>query len=67
MVKMAAAGGEPMKTCLSLSELEKVLDNSGLLKYEHVSPDKINERYFKNRNDYLTAFETIHYIHAVKK
>ncbi|MEB2298614.1 class I SAM-dependent methyltransferase [Lysinibacillus xylanilyticus] len=67
MVKMAAASGEPMKSCFTYEEMEKMLENSGLLIYEHLAPDTINERYFDNRKDYLTAFETIHYIHAVKK
>ncbi|MFJ6211133.1 class I SAM-dependent methyltransferase [Lysinibacillus sp. NPDC092081] len=67
MVKMAAASGEPMKSCFTYEEMEKMLENSGLLIYEHLSPDTINELYFDNRNDYLTAFETIHYVHAVKK
>ena len=67
MVKMAAVGGEPMKSCYSYSEMEKMLESSGLLIYEHLSPAKINELYFSSRKDYLTAFETIHYIHAVKK
>lgn len=65
-VKMAAAGGEPMKACFSYSEMEKMLERSGLLIYEHLSPDKIDKLYFSGRSDYLTAFETIHYIHAVK-
>ena len=30
-------------------------------------PRDIQGRYFQNRTDYLSAFETIHYIHAVKK
>ncbi|MFD2630424.1 class I SAM-dependent methyltransferase [Oceanobacillus kapialis] len=67
MVKMAAASGEPMKSCYALSELEKMLEKSGLLIYEQVTPEKIEERYFSNRSDYLTAFESIHYVHAVKK
>lgn len=67
MVKMAAASGEPMKSCFTYKEMEKMLENSDLLIYEHLSPDKINELYFNNRKDYLTAFETIHYVHAVKK
>ncbi len=67
MVKLAAAGGEPMKSCFSYIEIEKFLKDIGLLIYEHLSPTKINERFFSNRTDYLTAFETIHYIHAVKK
>ncbi|MFJ8513328.1 class I SAM-dependent methyltransferase [Lysinibacillus xylanilyticus] len=67
MVKMAAASGEPMKSCFTYEKIEKMLENSGLLIYEHLTPDKINEFYFDNRKDYLTAFETIHYVHAVKK
>jgi len=67
MLKMAAASGEPMKSCFTYEEMEKMLENSGLLIYEHLSPNTINELYFDNREDYLTAFETIHYVHAVKK
>ncbi len=67
MVKLAAASGEPMKACFSYNELENLLERSGLLIYEHLSPTKINELFFANRSDYLSAFETIHYIHAVKK
>lgn len=67
MLKMASMGGEPMKSCFSYFEIEKMLEKSGLLIYEHLSPAQIHELYFKNRNDYLSAFETIHYIHAIKK
>ncbi|MBU8788822.1 MULTISPECIES: class I SAM-dependent methyltransferase [Bacillus] len=67
MVKMAAASGEPMKSCFSYEEIEKLLEASSLLIYEHLTPDAINDRFFRNRTDDLSAFETIHYIHAVKK
>lgn len=67
MVKMAAASGEPMKSCFSYNEVEDMLEKSGLLIYEHLSPNTINGNFFSNRTDYLSAFETIHYIHAVKK
>ena len=67
MIKMASASGEPMKSCFSYYEMERMLEKAGLLIYEHLSPSKINELYFDNRQDYLSAFETIHYIHAVKK
>ncbi|MDM5248642.1 MULTISPECIES: class I SAM-dependent methyltransferase [unclassified Lysinibacillus] len=67
MVKMATASGEPMKSCFTYEEMEMMLEKSGLLIYEHLSPANINELYFDNRKDYLTAFETIHYVHAVKK
>ncbi|MFD6508587.1 class I SAM-dependent methyltransferase [Bacillus sp. NPDC060175] len=67
MVKMATVGGEPMKSCFSYEEMEALLEKSGLLIYEHLSPEDINKLYFEGRNDYLEAFETVHYVHAVKK
>ena len=67
MVKMAAIGGEPMKSCFSYAEMEVLLEKAGLLIYEHLSPKDINTFYFEGRNDYLKAFETVHYAHAVKK
>ncbi|MDQ0229372.1 class I SAM-dependent methyltransferase [Metabacillus malikii] len=67
MVKMAAASGEPMKACYTYHELERLLQSCGLLIYEHLTPAMIQDLYFHHRNDYLSAFETIHYIHAVKK
>lgn len=67
MVKMAAIGGEPMKSCFSYAEMEALLEKAGLLIYEHLSPEDINTFYFEGRNDYLEAFETVHYVHAVKR
>ncbi|MCC9022980.1 class I SAM-dependent methyltransferase [Bacillus nakamurai] len=67
MVQMASASGEPMKSCFTYDEIEKMLEASGLLIYEHLSPSAIHDLFFRNRTDYLSAFETIHYIHAVKK
>lgn len=67
MVKMASASGEQMKSCFTYEEMEKMLENAGLLIYEHLSPDTIQQHFFSHRSDYLSAFETIHYIHAVKK
>ncbi|MDN4603613.1 class I SAM-dependent methyltransferase [Paenibacillus sp. F6_3S_P_1C] len=67
MVKMAAMGGEPMQSCFTYEEMERLLADAGLLIYEHLSPEDIQERYFSNRTDDLSAFETNHFIHAVKK
>ena len=67
MVKMAAIGGEPMKSCFSYAEMEALLEKAGLLIYEHLSPEDIDVLYFEGRNDYLKAFETVHYVHAVKR
>ncbi|MCU9595890.1 class I SAM-dependent methyltransferase [Caldibacillus thermolactis] len=67
MVKLAFASREPMKSSFAYHELESILEQSGLLIFEHLSPTMINNLYFQNRTDYLSAFETIHYIHAVKR
>ncbi len=67
MVQMASASDEPMKSCFSYDEMEKMLENSGFFIYEHLSPVTINNQFFRNRTDYLSAFEMIHSIHAVKK
>ncbi|QJX61189.1 class I SAM-dependent methyltransferase [Niallia circulans] len=66
MVQMAQAAGEPMKFAASLAELEDLLANEQLLIYEHLSPQEIQQQFFSDRDDNLQAFETIHYIHAVK-
>jgi methyltransferase (TIGR00027 family) len=67
MVKMAAGSGEPMKSCFSYDEMESLLEKSGLLIYEHLTPAEIQQTFFHSRSDYLSAFETIHFIHAVKR
>ncbi|WP_445487431.1 class I SAM-dependent methyltransferase [Niallia sp. 03133] len=66
MVKMAAVGGEPMISCFSYQEMEELLESAGMLIFEHLTPKDIEERYFQNRSDFLSAFETIHFMHAVK-
>ncbi|WP_026906745.1 class I SAM-dependent methyltransferase [Paucisalibacillus globulus] len=67
MVKLASASGEPMKSSFAYNHVENMIEKSGLLIYEHLSPTMINELFFTNRTDYLSAFETIHFIHAVKQ
>lgn len=67
MVAMAKASGEPMKTTFNFDDLERLLENYRFLIYEHLSKEEIQEAYFKNRTDYLTAFEHIQYVLAVIK
>ena len=45
MVQMASASGEPMKSCFTYNEIEKLLENAGLLIYEHLSPEDINNQF----------------------
>ena len=67
MIAMAAAGGEPMKTCFSYEQLEKLLEKHRFLIYELLTTEDIQENYFKGREDGLTAFEHISYVNAVIK
>ncbi len=67
MTAMAAAGGEPMKSCFDYVHLEELLGEYNFLIYEFLTPDDIHEKYFKDRTDYLTAFENINYALAVLK
>ncbi|TQS75044.1 class I SAM-dependent methyltransferase [Ornithinibacillus gellani] len=67
MVEMAATSGEPMNSSFSYTEMETLLEKAGLLIYEQLDPEMIQHQFFANRTDYLSAFETIHYLHAVKK
>ena len=64
---MAAAGGEPMKSCFDDAHLEELLGKYNFLIYEILTPDDIHEKYFRDRTDYLTAFENINYALAVLK
>ena len=67
MLAMAQAGGEPMKSCFSYGCLEKLLSKYNFLIYEFLSTNDIQEKYFGNRADFLTAFENINYTLAVLK
>lgn len=67
MLAMAQAGGEPMKSCFSYEHLEKLLSKYNFLIYEFLSTNDIQEKYFGNRTDFLTAFENINYALAVLK
>lgn len=65
MVAMAAASGEPMKSCFNYNNLERMLEKYGFSIYEHLSTEEIQKRFFSNRTDYLSAFEHIEYALAV--
>ena len=67
MLAMAQAGSEPMKSCFSYGCLEKLLSKYNFLIYEFLSTNDIQEKYFGNRADFLTAFENINYTLAVLK
>lgn len=67
MIAMAAASGEPMKSTFDYPELERFLEKYRFLIYEHLTKEDIQQKYFADRTDYLTAFEHIQYVLSVLK
>lgn len=69
---MAGAANEKMLGSYSYMELEKLLDESNFMIYEHLTPNEITDQYFKkynkaNPNHQMTAFDNVNYCLAVKK
>ena len=67
MIMMAAAAGEPMHTCLSEEALTRLLEAYDFRIYELLTDGDIQNRYFRDKTEALTAFEHIHYVQAVLK
>ena len=66
-IMMAKAGGEPMKTAFSYSELEKLLEKHGFLIYELLTPDDIQREIIDKAGADMNAFEHVNYCLAVRK
>lgn len=66
MLKAAQLSGEPMKSCFSYPELEKMLEKNSLLIYEFLNDKDIQNKYFLNNNE-LCAFSNINFVLAVIK
>lgn len=71
-VMMAAQAGEPMIASYSYSELEQMLEEEGLLIYQHLTPREITDHLFQAYNDSrpdrkITAFDNVNYCLAVKR
>ena len=64
---MAKAGGEPMQSAFSYSELEKLLEAHGFLIYELLTPDDIQRDVIDRAGAALKAFEHVNYCLAVRK
>jgi methyltransferase (TIGR00027 family) len=70
-VAMAGASNERMLASYSYLELQKLLEDSNFLIYEHLTPVEITEQYFKKYNQLnsehpITAFDNVNYCLAVK-
>lgn len=66
-IMMAKAGGEPMKTAFSYSELEKLLEKYGFLIYELLTPDDIQRDIIDKTGADMKAFEHVNYCLAVRE
>lgn len=70
VAKMQAAtlrSGEPMQTGFDPASLDAELNALGFALQENLSPDDIQERYFRKRVDGYYAFEHIHFARATVK
>lgn len=66
-IMMAKAGGEPMQSVFSYSELEKLLEKHGFLIYELLTPEDIQRDVIDKAGADLKAFEHVNYCLAVRK
>ena len=66
-IMMAKAGGEPMQSAFSYSELEKLLEKHGFLIYELLTPDDIQRDIIDKAGTGIKAFEHVNYCLAVRK
>ena len=66
-IMMAKAGGEPMRSAFSYSELEKLLEKHGFLIYELLTPDDIQRDIIDKAGADMKAFEHVNYCLAVRK
>lgn len=66
-LRIAEVGGEPMRTALSYTQLEKLLEQHGFLIYELLTPADIQRDIINAAGADLTAFPHINYCLAVKK
>ena len=66
-IMMAKAGGEPMQSAFSYSELEKLLEKHGFLIYELLTPDDIQRDVIDKAGADLKAFENVNDCLAVRR
>lgn len=66
-IMMAKAGGEPMKSAFSYTELEKLLDEHGFLIYDLLTPADIQKNIIDKAGADMTAFEHVNYCLAARK
>ena len=66
LAQMTERLGERMTQGFSLEEMHDVFERHHCKIIKHLSPQAIQNKYFKDRQDGLTAYENIHFISAEK-
>ena len=66
-IMMAKAGGEPMQSAFSYSEIENLLEKHGFLIYELLTPDDIQRDIIDKAGTDMKAFEHVNYCLDVRK
>lgn len=64
--EMTARFGEKMAQGFSLEDMKSVFERHHFGIANHLSPGEIQNKYFKNRQDGMTAYENIHFVYAQK-
>lgn len=67
LAEITALLGEEMKEGYSYPQLNKALKNRRFAVERHMTPEDIQNAYFKNRTDNVSAFENVHLISAIYK
>lgn len=67
LADLTASLGEPMVHGYSTEEVDRALLRHGFLTDEHLTPEKIQKRFFQNREDRQEAYENIHFLLAKKE
>lgn len=70
--QLADVAGEPMQAKYTYEEMEKLLQDNGLLIYEHLDDTEMTEQYFTSYNSVtpehtMSAPKGVHYLLAVKQ
>lgn len=66
LARITAKLGEPMVKGFSVDEIQNALARHAMKIENHESPNDIQNKYFKGRNDSLKAFENVHFVRAKK-
>jgi len=69
---LAGGASEAMRACYSYAELERLLESSGFLIFEHLAPPEITAQYFAAHNaadpaHAMSAFDNVCYCLAVRR